>query len=130
MNINSWKIFDEENRGSLFPIEFSDLPFQPKRIFIIKDVPKNAQRGGHAHYETMQYLVCIKGEILVHLQYDASKWEEITLFENQSVLIKNMVWDWQKFKTDNDVLLVLCSTSFNKSDYIEDFDEFKKLQMF
>jgi hypothetical protein len=43
---------------------------------------------------------------------------------NQSILVERMIWDSQVFETDSDVLLSICSTSYNKSDYIEDFEEF------
>jgi len=41
VNIKSWKIFDEEDRGALLPIEFDGLPFRPKRVFVVKNVPIN-----------------------------------------------------------------------------------------
>ena len=34
-----------DDRGGVVPIDFSDLPFIPKRIFYVKDVPKNTIRG-------------------------------------------------------------------------------------
>ena len=38
-----------------------------------------------------------------------------------------MIWDSQIFLTGNDVLLSICSTEYNKKDYIEDFDLFLDL---
>jgi dTDP-4-dehydrorhamnose 3,5-epimerase-like enzyme len=114
----------EDNRGSLLPIEFSSLPFTPKRVFVVKNVPAGIRRGGHAHYKTRQFLICLKGEILVHLQYNKEKYEETTISENESILIPNMVWDWQEFITGDDVLMVMCSTEFDENDYIRNFEKF------
>ena len=38
-----------------------------------------------------------------------------------------MIWDYQKFLSEDSVLLVLCSTQFDENDYIGDIDEFKRL---
>jgi len=66
---NILRIFEDDRGGSLIPFEFKDLPFIPKRIFTVVGVPKDSIRGDHAHYETQQILICIKGEILVSLDY-------------------------------------------------------------
>jgi len=114
-------------RGDLFPIEFSSLPFIPIRSFIVKNVPKDSLRGGHAHYKTRQLLICLKGKIKV-LIHDGKKLKTITLKENMFTLVDAMLWDSQKFLTNDDVLLVFCSTPYEKADYILDFNEFKKIR--
>ncbi len=35
-----------------------------------------------------------------------------------------MIWDSQVFMTGDDVLLSICSTPYDKSDYIEDMSSF------
>jgi len=116
----------KDDEGTLVPIEFSDLPFEPKRIFYVCDVPKGEERGNHAHFETRQFLVCLQGSILVKL-HDGKELKEYRLMPNQSVLVERMIWDSQVFETDRDVLLSICSTNYNKSDYIEDFEEFLRI---
>jgi len=115
-----------DKRGILFPIEFSELPFTPKRMFYVKGVPKDTIRGEHAHYVTKQILICITGKILVGL-FDGEEVSETILKEGESILVNNMIWDYQKFMTDDDVLLVLCSTSFDENDYINDKENFIKV---
>jgi len=116
----------KDNDGTLVPIEFNGLPFEPKRIFYVCNVPKGEERGNHAHFETRQLLVCLQGSILVKL-HDGKELKEYRLMPNQSVLVERMTWDSQVFETDNDVLLSICSTNYNKSDYIEDFEEFLRI---
>jgi dTDP-4-dehydrorhamnose 3,5-epimerase-like enzyme len=119
---NSFTDYD----GSLLPLEFKDLPFFPKRIFTVSNVPKGYIRGNHAHYETKQLLLCLKGEILVHMDYGNYQ-KEYTIKENESILVDNLVWDFQKFLTGEDILLVMCSTEYDKNDYIDDSKKFKTL---
>jgi len=119
-------VFNDE-RGTLVPIDFlKNTPFNPKRIFYVYGVPINTWRGGHAHYNTKQLLICIKGGILVKLE-TKNEIVEYFLEKNQTCFIDNMVWDSQKFIEEDSILLVLCSTEYDKDDYIFDMEKFKNL---
>ncbi len=120
------KIFTDERGGELLPIEFKDLLFDAKRVFTVCDVPINSIRGEHAHYETEQILICVRGSILVSLDY-GSKIDEVVINSGEYIFIDKMVWDSQKFLTGNDFMIVLCSTNYNLKDYILDKDEFYKI---
>ena len=118
------KIHGDE-RGSLLPVEFEKhLEFTPKRCFVVTDVPKDMERGGHAHWKTEQLLVCVKGLIECTLDYGNQRKESIEMKPGECVQVPPLVWDTQIFLTGDDVLLVLCSTEYKKSDYILDYDEF------
>jgi quercetin dioxygenase-like cupin family protein len=117
----------KDKRGSLIPIEFSKLSFIPVRVFSVFDVPKGEIRGNHAHYNTIQQIICIKGEVIVGLDY-GDKIEETKILPGQSILVDKLVWDWQKFLTGEDIILVLCSTPYDIQDYILDKDEFCRLK--
>jgi UDP-2-acetamido-3-amino-2,3-dideoxy-glucuronate N-acetyltransferase len=119
----------EDSRGLLFPFDFSKIPFKPKRLFVITNVPKGERRGDHAHYKTEQFLLCLKGEVEVIL-YDGNLRSEethISLTAMQGVYVPKLVWDAQIFKTGEDILLVLASTLYNKEDYIESYPLFQKV---
>jgi dTDP-4-dehydrorhamnose 3,5-epimerase-like enzyme len=113
----------EDERGTLVPLDLSEIPFTPKRIFYVTNVPKGEWRGGHAHHTTKQVLICIKGKILVRLVGTDGE-VEFVLDENQSCLVDNLIWDSQKFLDEGSVLLAICSTNYDKSDYILDYNEF------
>lgn len=117
----------EDERGLLVPMDFSTLPFEPKRFFYVKNVPEGTWRGGHAHHKTKQILICVKGEILVKL-IGADEEKEFVIKENQSCFVDNMVWDSQRFIEKDSILLVLCSTEYESSDYILNMDEFISYQ--
>ncbi len=112
--------------GVLVPVEFKELPFTPRRVFYVTGVPAGEERGGHAHYFTEQFLICVRGKILVSV-HDGTKKTDTLLIENQSIYVGRLEWDSQTFLTGDDILLSICSTSYNKKDYIEDFDEFIRL---
>ena len=117
------KGFDEE-RGSLLPLEFKNIRFTPKRIFVVNNVPVGEIRGNHSHHMTQQYLICINGKVKVFLD-DGNTKEVIDLEKNESVLIPPLVWDSQQFLTPDAAILVICSTEYDKDDYIMDYRKFK-----
>lgn len=112
--------------GSLFPIEFYELPFLPKRVFYVTGVPAGEERGKHAHYTTKQMLICIQGKILVKIDTGTEK-TEVLIESGQYTIVNELEWDSQVFLTGNDILLVICSTPYYKSDYIEDYNQFLEL---
>jgi dTDP-4-dehydrorhamnose 3,5-epimerase-like enzyme len=115
-----------DSDGLLCPIEDSMLPFEIRRMFYVCNVPRSQVRGNHAHYETEQILICLKGQIIVGL-YNGYGTNYSTLNPNQAIYIDKMVWDNQTFITGDEVMLVLCSTNYDPSDYINDIDEFNRL---
>ena len=108
-----------DKRGDLLPLNFSTLPFQPKRLFLVTNVPKGERRGDHAHFSTKQFLLCLRGEIDVEL-FDGKKTQVYTIIEGEGIYIPEMTWDSQVFKTGDDLLLVIASTEYDETDYITD----------
>jgi dTDP-4-dehydrorhamnose 3,5-epimerase-like enzyme len=123
MKIVNVKSFDDK-RGSLIPIEFDNLPFIPKRVFVVNNVPINEIRGNHSHFKTKQLIICTNGTVDVIL-HDGVKETIYSLTKNQQILVPELIWDSQKFTSENTEIMVLCSTSFDKNDYILDFEFFK-----
>jgi dTDP-4-dehydrorhamnose 3,5-epimerase-like enzyme len=122
-NIKTHKKYDEP-RGCLLPISFSELDFEPKRIFIVNNVPKNTIRGKHAHYETRQFLICTSGKVEVKLDYNHHI-ETYLLEKGMSIVIPKLVWDTHEFLTSDTEIVVLSSTDYDENDYIRDYEYFK-----
>lgn len=115
-----------DDRGILIPFEFSNLPFFPQRVFLVKDVPVDTTRGNHAHFTTKQFIVCISGNIEVGIVNSSG--EQIFILESgDSAYIPNLTWDWQKFISKGGEILVFASTKYNAADYITCMDEFKQI---
>jgi len=117
-----------ESNGNLIPIEFDKtIPFKPNRTFFVSNVPDHAPRGKHAHYKTKQLLICLNGTITVKL-HDGVNEKEYELNNGDAVYVPNLIWDEQVYHTPETVLISLCSTHYNDTDYIHDFTEFIKIK--
>jgi dTDP-4-dehydrorhamnose 3,5-epimerase-like enzyme len=126
MNIMDNFISYTDDRGTLVPIELSEIPFEVKRLFFVNNVPENVIRGNHAHFKTKQILICLTGKIEIILD-DGNQKISHTLNQYEKILIPELVWDYITFKKENTSILVLCSSIFDPNDYIGDYKEFVKI---
>lgn len=115
----------EDMRGMLSAGEFGrDLPFMPKRYFVVFDVPSAEVRGEHAHRQCHQFLVCISGNMSVVVD-DGTHREEFRLDRPDAGLhISPLVWATQYRYSPDAVLLVFASEHYDAADYIRNYDEF------
>ena len=120
--------FVEDLRGKLTAGEFGgDIPFTPKRHFVVFDVPGKDVRGEHAHRQCHQFLVCVRGGVTVVVD-DGKTAEEVELREPAlGLYVPPMIWAVQFRYSEDAVLLVLASHHYDAEDYIRDYDEFLKL---
>ena len=112
-------------RGSLSVGEFpQQVPFAPKRYFIVFDVPGKDVRGEHAHRRCQQFLVCLRGSLSVVVD-DGKSSEEIALDRPSiGLYLPPMVWAVQYRYSADALLLVFASEPYDAADYIRDYDEF------
>jgi UDP-2-acetamido-3-amino-2,3-dideoxy-glucuronate N-acetyltransferase len=112
-------------RGSLSAGEFlQQVPFAPRRYFIVFDVPGKDVRGEHAHRQCHQFLVCVRGSLAVVVD-DGTSREEIALDEpNIGIYLPPMIWAVQYRYSADALLLVFASDYYDAGDYIRDYDEF------
>jgi len=115
-------------RGDLIFAEYSQhLPFDPKRFFVIHNVPTESVRGEHAHKELHQLLICLQGECSVVLD-DGYNRDEIILNQSHVGLhLPPMIWATQYKYSKDAVLLVVASDVYDADDYIRDYDQFLQL---
>ena len=116
--------------GVLVPIEFKkDIPFEVNRLFYVFGVPSEQPRGQHAHYKTKQILTCLNGTIECICKDGFGGKINFQLNDpTKGVYIPEMIWDEQVYKSNQSFLLSICSTSYDPNDYINDYEEFKKLK--
>ena len=118
-----------EPDGNLVPIESnSDIPFPIRRVFYVYGVKDQNDRGKHSHHKTKQILICLNGEIEVICDDGNERKKYELLKPHQAIYIPEMIWDEQRYLSEDSILLVLTNTYYNENDYIEDYDEFKKLK--
>ena len=113
-----------DSRGSLYVQEFRDLPFIPKRLYYIKDVPTLETRGAHAHRRCHQILIALHGSIDVELIDSHGHFTYNLSTPKVGLYIPPLTWGVQKNFSDKTILLVLASEAYDKKEYIEDLEEF------
>jgi UDP-2-acetamido-3-amino-2,3-dideoxy-glucuronate N-acetyltransferase len=115
-------------RGSLSVGEFpKQIPFIPKRYFLVFDVESSEVRGEHAHKHCHQFLICVKGSCAV-IADDGKNREEFRLnAPNIGLYLPSLIWGIQYRYTSDAVLLVFASELYDADDYIRDYQIFLKI---
>ncbi|CAI8229435.1 MAG: TDP-4-oxo-6-deoxy-alpha-D-glucose-3,4-oxoisomerase [Formosa sp. Hel1_33_131] len=122
--INIPKITDI--RGNLGVIEKDTIPFDIKRVYYLFDVPSSAYRGGHAHINQVEVLIALSGSFDVKVD-DGTEVSLITLNKpDKGLMLNKGVWRELENFSSGAICLVLASDVFDESDYIRDFEVFKK----
>lgn len=121
--INLPKIADP--RGNLSVIEqIKQIPFEIKRVHWVYDVPGGFDRGGHAYFETEEFIVALSGSFDVVVDDGESK---LTYPLNRSyfgLYVPKGMWRTMTNFSTNSLALVLSSTEYNANDYISDYEEY------
>ena len=120
---------NKDPRGNLSVIESGiDLPFKVMRDYWIYDVPSGMWRDGHAFKEQHEFIVALSGSFDVVVN-DGEKEQTFHLSRPQiGLYVPNMIWRHINNFSTNSVALVLSSTLYDPTDYIEHFEEFKSLK--
>lgn len=112
-------------RGNLSAGEFGQqIPFIPRRYFIIYDVPTDQIRGEHAHHKCHQFLIAIRGSVCVKVDDGAHQEEFLLNTKAKGLYIPPMVWGVQHSYSNDAMLLVFASDHYDAKDYIRNYDKF------
>lgn len=126
--VNLPKILDK--RGNLsFIEEFKNIPFKIARVYWIYDVPGGEVRGGHAYRENEEFIVALSGSFDVVLD-DGKKKKIFSLNRSYyGLYVPKGLWREMNNFSTNSLALVSASTTYNREDYIFDYDSFKCLSL-
>ena len=120
------KVLDE--RGNLSFVQNSDqIPFDVARIYLIYDVPCGAIRGGHAYRKNKEVIIAISGSFDVMVNDGQN---EVKYSLNRSyygLYVPNGLWRQLENFSTNSLCLIIASQSYEESDYVRDFNEFKSI---
>lgn len=115
-------------RGSLSVGEFErEIPFLPRRYFLVFDVPTAETRGEHAHLECSQFLIAVSGKVSVVADDGVNREEFLLDRPNVGVYLPPMTWGIQYRYTPDAVLLVFASHYYEAEDYVRDYNQFLDL---
>ena len=103
------------------------LNFSISRFFIIDGVPQTGVRGGHAHKQCIQALLCLSGSLMVKMENSSGSMDIEICKEFGILVVPQMTWlELYNFQSEDTSLLVLASNEFEESDYIRKYSNFKK----
>lgn len=105
----------------------SRLPFIPRRVFWIHDVPTAAERGQHAHRSCWELVMAISGSFSLTLSDGTQEKMFCLNSPNSGVLIPPMVWCRLHDFSQGCVCLTLASDDYDIDGYINDLQTFKSL---
>lgn len=110
--------------GTLGSLDFSGLPFEPKRIYWLTDTGLGQVRGRHAHKKLSQCIFVVKGRCDLRIQDELGVKEFQLTIDSKLVYLKPGLWRELNNFTEGTVVCVLADESFDEDDYIRDFDEY------
>ncbi|MEM7367605.1 MAG: FdtA/QdtA family cupin domain-containing protein [Bacteroidota bacterium] len=103
------------------------IPFDVKRVFWTYYTPESIVRGRHAHHFTEMVLVAVSGRIIVNTEMQSGDIETFVLERpDQGVYLPPYSWHTMQY-SHTAVQLVLASTVYDETDYIRDYETFKKV---
>ena len=99
-----------------------DIPFVPKRYFLVFNVLSERIRGEHAHKKCHQFMICVKGALSIVVEDEFHR-EEFRLNQpNLGLYVPPMIWAVQYKHSQDAVLLVYTSEDYDPEDYIREYD--------
>lgn len=119
------KIYNEA--GNITVLENNiNIPFEVQRIYYLYDVPMGSERGGHGHYKLEQYIIAASGSFSFILDDGKNKKEVFLNDPSKALHIKPGIWREIINFSSGSICLVLASHEYNETDYIREYDEYKK----
>lgn len=115
-------------RGNLTVGEFDrQVPFVPKRYFMVFGVPSREIRGEHAHHRCHQFLICVRGSCAVMADDGQHKVEVLLDSPDRGIYLPPMTWGVQYKYSADAMLLVFASDYYDNADYIRDYADFMRI---
>lgn len=122
--INDCKILGIQSKETVVPLNKKDLFFDIKRIYYLYGIPKNQERGAHAHKNLYQLILAAVGSFTVELD-DGNKKKQFNLScPSQGLIIVPGIWRNLTDFSHGAVALVFASEYYTETDYIRNYDEF------
>ena len=123
LNLPSGLAFSDE-RGKLSALEFSTLPFEPRRFYWIYEVPEQVTRGGHAHKRLTQFIFALSGSFMIAIENGTERFELSLEASKGGVILPPALWREMFSFSKNCVMGVLADRQYEEDDYIFDKDQY------
>ncbi len=109
------------------PLELKDyIDFEVKRVYFITNIKDGI--GQHCHHNEKELFVMVKGSCMATIDQGQGLEKIEMQGPSDAIYVGNYVWHQFDNFSDDAILLALSSTNYNpdRSDYIEDYEEYKK----
>ena len=118
-----------DSRGNLsFAEQYSQIPFEIKRLYWIFDVPGGGDREAHAFRDNREVLIALSGGFDITVD-DGVRRKTFTLNRPYYALyIPNGLWRTLDNFSTNSFVLEFGSHEYSEEDYIHGYPEFLKLK--
>ena len=112
-------------RGDLTFIEGENhIPFPIRRVYYLYNVPVDAERGGHAHYDLEQVVFALSGSFRIKIDNGSTKTEYWLNNPQKGLYINKLIWREMDSFSQGAVCMVLASRPYDESDYLREYDDF------
>ena len=129
LNFKQFKFKTFTNTGvALTPVELKDyINWEVKRFYFITDFTKPT--GQHCHIVEKELFICQRGTVTVVVDRGNGLENLIMQGPEDAISVDSYVWHGFKDASADCVLLALSSTNYSsdRSDYITDYEEYKKI---
>jgi len=118
------KTISDPQTASLSSLEFSSLPFGPKRVYWIQDFTPQAVRGNHSHKELTQIFIMLSGQLNLEI-FEGTKSSRYKISRSSPPLIVPPgTWRIMSEASEDALLFVIADRPYEEMDYIRDWDEY------
>lgn len=104
-----------------------EVQFRPQRAYWIHHVPQGSVRGEHANVVVDEYVVCVHGSVTVDVETVDGEHTYELVSPECGLVIPAMAWSRQYNFSSDAVLLVLASEDYDRSTYIDSYEEWKRM---
>ena len=113
--------------GNLTPVYGNiHIPFEIKRVYYVYDIPGGESRGGHAHKDSLEFIISVMGSFDVLIN-DGNRQRTVTLNRAYfGLYIPNLIWRELLNFSSGAICFVITSSLFSEADYIRDYRDFVK----
>lgn len=114
-----------DSRGNLTIVEEGhEVPFNIKRVYWIYGVPEGEERGKHSNKVSWEYVVAVSGSVEITLEDKNGRETYLLDSKEKGLVIPPDTWDEIRNFSQDAVLLVLASHSYDETAYINSYEEF------
>lgn len=129
LNFKKFTLKKVENERALYSFaELKDfIEFPVKRVYFIQNCREAT--GQHCHKVEEEMFIMVKGKCTAVIDRGHGKEDMPLESPSDAIYVGNFVWHGFKDFSDDAVLLALSSTNYSsdRDDYVEDYEEYKKI---